>query len=989
MPSKEKEEKEPGKEKAKHEKWEGKQKEDWDTSRGGDSSSKHKSSKQDWGDSTKQKSSSSWDMRQVLMVAEKPTIAEAIATALAANPKDIQKSKRISPVCPIFEFEGYAPFIKKGREKVWMKVTSTVGHIYGLEFQKQYLDWKTVAPVDLFDAGTEQLEAKGSNKVPGHLRQEAKYCSHLVLWLDCDREGENICFEVMKSACCSEKEKEEGSKLIPRKNAFRALFSALDAKSLEKAFWELNYDGPNKNESDAVDARQEMDLKVGVAWTRYQTMFYQGRYRDLDAKLLSYGPCQTPTLWFCVQRHDQIKAFKPEKFWVMVLKIKVRSLLEEVKKFTKALDPDCKQPKSQLLKKKFDSFTQRQQEQQARSNGLASSMPDETLEIEWTRGPIFNYEAMTGMKQMLVAGASSSSSSGAGSNATSSAPTGLHEFRLEVTKQASKEMRYERPQGMNTVTMLKLASSNLGIGPQEAMREAEHLYLRGYLTYPRTETTAYPKTLDLDGLLRAQTTNPVWGSQAKDLVTRGRKAPRKGFDAGDHPPLTPTLQVPSSVEELGGTRAWRVYELVCRNFMASISSDLLFLSAKLQLSLYSAQALQSTPSGNTDEMPKFHFTLSDKKLQDPGFQRVMKPNFDEEAYRLEFNNGTPYDIGDHLNLYDRYRMRYNPSIDDDMHRRSGRKRIENDIILELKEQETSAPDYLTESDLLGLMDANGIGTDASMANHINTICERNYVDIAGGRKLVPTKVGISLVHGYSLVDNELCVPKMRQDMEAACTLIAKGEAKRKDVVAHMLNTYKSKFAFFTEHQENLMDQLFQKEYELAVPGSIIGSSADKMGKGGKAAIPSTDELRELQRLGLDKGDFGGKLGEKGKGGKSKGKGKSRGKDEEGKGKGKGRKKGRDDEDFVGRDEQQYLVQSGGYNAMATASTGSTGGGGIVIVSAKEKKIKELEKKIKEITRLEQDAEDGKKVLDAAQKKKIDSKAGLQDELKQLLNKFSN
>ena len=110
--------------------------------------------------------------------------------------------------------------------------------------------------------------------------------------------------------------------------------------------------------------------------------------------------------------------------------------------------------------------------------------------------------------------------------------------------------------------------------------------------------------------------------------------------------------------------------------------------------------------------------------------------------------------------------------------------------------------------------------------------------------------------------------KMRQDMESACTLIAKGQAKKAEVVRHVLSVFKAKFRFFSENTA-LMDQLFAREYgaeNMDIFAAKEAPGGGKGGKKGKKSGPSGDELLELKRLGLDKGEFG----KKGKGGAKKG-----------------------------------------------------------------------------------------------------------------------
>lgn len=85
--------------------------------------------------------------------------------------------------------------------------------------------------------------------------------------------------------------------------------------------------------------------------------------------------------------------------------------------------------------------------------------------------------------------------------------------------------------------------------------------------------------------------------------------------------------------------------------------------------------------------------------------------------------------------------------------------------IDMVQEETSAPQLLTEADLISLMDKYGIGTDATHAEHIDTIKSRQYVGLTDGKHLMPGKLGIGLVMGYDNMGFEMSKPNLRSSLE--------------------------------------------------------------------------------------------------------------------------------------------------------------------------------------------------------------------------------
>jgi hypothetical protein len=64
--------------------------------------------------------------------------------------------------------------------------------------------------------------------------------------------------------------------------------------------------------------------------------------------------------------------------------------------------------------------------------------------------------------------------------------------------------------------------------------------------------------------------HPDWGAHVRALLAAGPTPPRGGVDAGDHPPITPMRA--ASGAELSGD-AWRLYNMVARNFIGSLCAS--------------------------------------------------------------------------------------------------------------------------------------------------------------------------------------------------------------------------------------------------------------------------------------------------------------------------------------------------------------------------------------------------------------------------------
>ena len=328
----------------------------------------------------------------------------------------------------------------------------------------------------------------------------------------------------------------------------------------------------------------------------------------------------------------------------------------------------------------------------------------------------------------------------------------------KITKVQKKPTSKWRPLPLTTVELQMQGSRFLRMNSSQVMKVAEALYTKGWISYPRTETDQFPKDFDLHGFIRKQTQDGNWGQYAQGLLNGAFRTPRAGRNNDQaHPPIHPVNYVAATA--LNGDEK-KVYEFVVRRFLACCSDD-----AK-------------------GEATEIEFQWAIEFFHAKGLTVIERNYLDVYVYdKWESSQQLPvFTVGETIEPTE----------------------------ANMAEGKTTPPGYLTEPELIGLMDANGIGTDATMAEHIAKIQERLYVSTqARGRvqEFIPTTLGVALVEGYDNVGLDVSVSKpfLRKEMELKMKAICEGRKSRNDVIQESLEQYREVFVK-TQREINVLKQ---------------------------------------------------------------------------------------------------------------------------------------------------------------------------------------
>lgn len=315
-----------------------------------------------------------------------------------------------------------------------------------------------------------------------------------------------------------------------------------------------------------------------------------------------------------------------------------------------------------------------------------------------------------------------------------------------VTDVAKRSRKQQPPVPFNT-TSLQAAAAAEGISPARTMRIAESLYMSGLISYPRVDNTVYPRSLDLEGIVKGLAANlPALAPVCKKVLAGTMKPTRGKTETTDHPPIHPTGQGDPTTLDGGQLK---LYNLIARRFLATLMGPATIENTKVSIDV----------AGEP-------FAASGDVLVDAGFREAY-------PYGLKRDEQLPaLDAGDVVDVHD----------------------------VNLEAKQTEPPARYSQGKLVQEMEKRGLGTKSTRASIIERLYQVRYLK---NDPIEPSQLGMAIVDALSQFAPRITTPEMTAELDEDMTHVAEGQDTQTHVVDHSRALLAGMLDNLIEHKDDL------------------------------------------------------------------------------------------------------------------------------------------------------------------------------------------
>jgi DNA topoisomerase I len=351
-----------------------------------------------------------------------------------------------------------------------------------------------------------------------------------------------------------------------------------------------------------------------------------------------------------------------------------------------------------------------------------------------------------------------------------------------IVKKVEKKVKIiKKPTPFNTTDFLRAATS-IGFSASKAMDLAESLYQKGFTSYPRTDNSVYPPSVNLKEILNKLLSVKAISKDVAQVLAQKEIIPSAGKEAKDHPPIYPV----GVVQKEGlGKEEWDIFELICRRFLATLSED-----AKTE---------------NTSVL----LIASDEPFVARG-QVILFAGWKAVYPYSELNeNILP-------------------------------KLTEGDVVkvnsIDMNSKETQPTNRYSQGSLLKLMEDNNLGTKSTRPSIIQKLYARKY--ISGIKSIEPSKVAFAVIDSLEKNCDIVTKPQMTAGIEKEMDEIAAGQKKQLEVVTKSCSDLKQVMELLFKNKDSVSLGLRSalKSGEVIGVCTCGGNLIQRKGKTGKRFV---------------------------------------------------------------------------------------------------------------------------------------------------------